>query len=338
MSNTDFSICEDCLGGQTRLTRSFNGAECKICTLPFTVYHFKANSKVNRTLICHNCSKQRNVCQCCMLDLQWHIPVELRDRILSTVQGSQVATQEAQNEMMKRFIALKNGDTYKVGGASVTSDSVATADAVESIRKTVGRLQKSQENRDSAKARVTPASVSTADVSHLTKKLPLKGTLSSAQSFFIYNLDPSIPEWAIVDAVSELVGTVAWQDPTSTSVTINHMARCGGIRFKSVEIAEKFRLGLQSFVTPAKTTKGKLQVQNSKLHIVAWPQYHRAALGIKNAECSKLAQILDKQVQSDLATADVAKSAPKPAKIRKSSKASESKKSKRTKRIMDIEL
>ncbi|CEP62814.1 Pre-mRNA-splicing factor ECM2 LALA0_S06e04456g [Lachancea lanzarotensis] len=336
----DFSICQDCLGDETRLTRAHNGAECKICTLPFTVYQFKANSKITRTLICHNCSKQRNICQCCMLDLQWHIPIELRDRILSSVQGSQVATPEAQNEMMKRFIALKNGDKYKVGGAAVTSDAAANADAIEKIRKAVDHAQESAGRPKSTKtSRLDSVSDRDLDISHLIKKLPLKGSLEPATSFFIYNLDPSIPEWAIVDVISELVGTTFWQDPNSTSIAINHMARCGGLRFKSMELAEKFRLALQSFQTPApKMTKGKLQVQNSKLHVVAWPQFHRAALGTDNAECLKLAQYLDKHVQKDLSSSEVSKSIPKAPKVSKSSKTSVSKKAKKSRRIVDIEL
>ncbi|SCU83565.1 LAFA_0D04346g1_1 [Lachancea sp. 'fantastica'] len=336
----DFSICQDCLGDQTRLTRAQNGAECKICTLPFTVYHFKANSKVNRTLICHNCSKQRNVCQCCMLDLQWHIPIELRDRILSSVQGTQVATPEAQNEMMKRFIALKNGDKYKVGGASVTSDALASAEAVERIRKTVDEAQELGDKRKSTKSRSSssPSSDRDVDISHLIKKLPLKGSLEPATSFFIYNLDPSIPEWAIVETVSELVGTTTWQDPNSTSIAINHMARCGGLRFKSMDLGEKFRLALQTFQTPTKIVKGKLQVQNSKLHCVAWPQFHRSALGINNFECLKLAQNLDILVQKDLSASEASKAASKPLKVGKSSKGSSSKKAKKPRRIVDIEL
>lgn len=166
------AICEACLGDQTRLTRAVNGAECKICTLAFTVYHFKTHHKVNRTVICHNCSKQRNICQCCLLDLQWHIPVELRDRVLSLIQGSEVATEEAQNDMMKRFIALKDGSTYKVGGAKVTSDASATADVIERIRDTLQAVEdKDNSNANVKSAAIAPQSVTEVDISHLLKKL-----------------------------------------------------------------------------------------------------------------------------------------------------------------------
>ncbi|SCV01647.1 LANO_0F12816g1_1 [Lachancea nothofagi CBS 11611] len=334
----DFAICESCLSGQTRLTRAPNGAECKICTLPFTVYHFKASSKINRTLICHNCSKQRNICQCCMLDLQWQIPVELRDRVLSAVQGSQVTTQEAQNEMMKRFIALKNGDSYKLGGASITSDAASTAQILERIRGTLAQIELPGDKSKAAKPIVAPNSASEVDISHLIKKLPLKNSLETAQSFFLYNIDSSIPEWAIVEAVSEVVETSSWQDPVSTSVVINHMARCGGIRFKTSELASKFVNGIEAFQTPANVTKGKLALQNSKIHVVAWPHFHRAAMGNKNSECLKLAQVLEKLVQKDLTTAGESGSKARQSKVAKPNKKRASVKTKKNRRAIDIEL
>ncbi|SCU97500.1 LADA_0H06612g1_1 [Lachancea dasiensis] len=343
-SDMDFSICSKCLADQTRLTRNADGAECKICTLPFTVYHFKADSKTKRTVICHNCSKQRNVCQCCLLDLQWQIPIELRDRVLSALQDSQVTTAEAQNEMMKRFIALKNGDSHKLGGASVTSDANNTAQVLARMQERVADLQDSLSTTEKAtnvKAAVSaPSGREGADISHLTKKLPLKSSLlEPSQSFFLYNIDPSMAEWAIVDAVSGIAGTPSWQDPMSTSVVINHLARCGGIRFKSSELAQRFQNGLDTFQTASKVTKGKLPVSNSKIHVVAWPQFHRAALGNKNTECLQLAKVLDTLVQRDLVPLPgVRPNIKETSKVGKPRKNRGTNKSKKSRRIMDIEL
>ncbi|CUS21485.1 LAQU0S03e03664g1_1 [Lachancea quebecensis] len=335
------AICKTCLGDQVRLTRAVNGAECKICTLPFTVYHFKAHQRINRTVVCYNCSKQRNVCQCCLLDLQWQIPVELRDRVLSLIQGSEVATHEAQNEMMKRFIALKDGDSFKMGGASVTSSASATADALKRIRDTVEAAENSGKATDAAEpGRDMSSSKNLADVdiTQLLKKLPLKGSLSDGTSFFLYNIDPSVAEWAIVDAVTELVGTPSWKDPVSTSVIINHTARCGGIRFKTPELAQRFINQVPAFKTEAGTTKGKLLVQNSRVHVVSWPQFNRAALGTKHTECLKLGASLDKVVQKDLSSPAAAKTTPIKKQGKVTKKASSSKDKKRNKRITDIEL
>lgn len=335
------AICKSCLGEQERLTRAVNGAECKICTLPFTVYHFKAHHRINRTVICYNCSKQRNVCQCCLLDLQWQIPVELRDRVLSLIQGSEVATHEAQNEMMKRFIALKDGDSFKMGGASITSSASATADALKQIRDTVETVEKSGKAADAAgpgRDVPLPKNLADLDITHLLKKLPLKGSLSDGTSFFLYNIDPSVPEWAIVDSVTELVGTASWKDPVSASTIINHTARCGGIRFKTLELAQKFIDQVPTFKTEAGSIKGKLLVQNSRIHVVSWSQFNRAALGTKNAECLKLAASLDKLVQKDLNSPAASNTmlTKKQGKVTK--RAPSSKDKKRNRRVTDIEL
>ncbi|SCW01668.1 LAFE_0E04676g1_1 [Lachancea fermentati] len=341
------AICETCLGDQDRLTRAANGAQCKICTLPFDVYHFKSHGAVAKTVICLNCSKQRNICQCCLLDLQWHIPVEVRDRVLSIVQGSDVATSEAHNDMMKRFIALKDGDSFKLGGAKVTSDAEATAAVLSQIRSILDNANPSQPAKalpDSATASsqtesaANKANFPDVDVSHLLKRLPIKASLEPAPAFFLYNIDPSVPEWAIMDKVAELVGTANWHDTHSTAVAINHAARCGGIRFKSTDLGHKFAETVPRFTTPSGTVKGVMQLRNSRIHIVAWPQFNRAAMGDKYAECRKLGLCLDQIVQKDLSTPSKA-----PSKSKKQGKVAKQsigllKNKKRKRRVLDIEL
>ena len=56
--------------------------ECKICKRPFTVFTWKpdANSRNKKTEICPTCAKLKNVCQTCLFDLQFGLPVELRDK------------------------------------------------------------------------------------------------------------------------------------------------------------------------------------------------------------------------------------------------------------------
>ncbi|SCU99827.1 LAMI_0G01112g1_1 [Lachancea mirantina] len=297
------AICETCLGESDRITEAENGAQCKICTLPFTVYHFrdKSTDTVVRTLICLNCSKQRNVCQCCLLDLQWHIPVEVRDRIVSLLKGSEVATEEARNEMMKRFIALKNGDQHKLGGARITSDAAATDSALEQMKATLKRLG-ADKSDISGQKRGTPSRADSEDVNVMSvlKKLPIEGILEPAPSFFLYNIDPKLPEWAVVDAISSIVQTPHWRETSSNSVVVNHTAQCGGIRFKTQDLANIFFENVPSFQTPLGSKKGILVVQNSRIHVVAWPQFHRGALGSNYAECRKLASSLAKLVQKDL--------------------------------------
>jgi pre-mRNA-splicing factor RBM22/SLT11 len=84
---SDFPIvCETCLGDNpyVRMTKSEYDKECKVCTRPFTVFRWKAGTKgrFKKTEICQTCAKLKNVCQTCLLDLTFNLPVQVRDSAL----------------------------------------------------------------------------------------------------------------------------------------------------------------------------------------------------------------------------------------------------------------
>lgn len=79
------------------------GAECKVCTRPFTVRPIRApvrgaielmtssqvfrwlpgqGMRYKKTEICQVCAKAKNVCQTCLLDLQFGLPTQVRDTVL----------------------------------------------------------------------------------------------------------------------------------------------------------------------------------------------------------------------------------------------------------------
>ncbi|KAF2359774.1 RNA recognition motif domain [Trinorchestia longiramus] len=67
------------------MTRDRYGKECKICTRPFTVFRWcpGARMRFKKTEVCQTCSKLKNVCQTCLLDLEYGLPTQVRDEALS---------------------------------------------------------------------------------------------------------------------------------------------------------------------------------------------------------------------------------------------------------------
>lgn len=58
--------------------------ECKICTRPFTVFSWRPgpDARYKSTQICQTCTKLKDVCQVCVLDLKHSLPVQVRDTSL----------------------------------------------------------------------------------------------------------------------------------------------------------------------------------------------------------------------------------------------------------------
>ena len=75
------------------------GSECKICVRPFTTFRWCPGPKMRfkKTEICQICAKLKNVCQTCLLDLEYGLPIQVRDQAL------QVKDNMAKSDVNKEY-------------------------------------------------------------------------------------------------------------------------------------------------------------------------------------------------------------------------------------------
>jgi len=130
-ANEEFPIlCETCLGENPfiRMTKQPFGKSCKICDRPFTVYRWKPGPKARykKTELCHTCAKLKNVCQTCVLDLQYGLPVQVRDSTLDEYEKmklpeSELGREYALEQHESRMSSVSLGATYGKVDKSATS-------------------------------------------------------------------------------------------------------------------------------------------------------------------------------------------------------------------------
>eukprot|EP01095_Lingulamoeba_sp_RSL-Kostka_P004126 TRINITY_DN15218_c0_g1_i1.p1 TRINITY_DN15218_c0_g1~~TRINITY_DN15218_c0_g1_i1.p1 ORF type:complete len:362 (+),score=113.44 TRINITY_DN15218_c0_g1_i1:41-1126(+) len=127
---SDFPIvCEICLGENpyVRMMKVEFGSECKICSRPFTVFRWKPGprARFKSTEICQTCAKMKNVCQSCVLDLRYGLPVQVRDYALPNDEEDEVPVSEVNIEYVaqQNERRLANTNSYvPYGGKATPSD------------------------------------------------------------------------------------------------------------------------------------------------------------------------------------------------------------------------
>ncbi|KAI1077780.1 RNA recognition domain-containing protein [Whalleya microplaca] len=136
---TDFpSVCENCLppNPYVKMLKEDHGAECKICTRPFTIFAWpadRAHGRKKRTNICLTCARMKNCCQCCMLDLQFGLPIQLRDAALKMVAPG------PSSEVNREYFAQNNERALEDGRGTEEYDG-----ADEKARELLRRLANSK--------------------------------------------------------------------------------------------------------------------------------------------------------------------------------------------------
>ncbi|KAL7722360.1 Pre-mRNA-splicing factor SLT11 [Entamoeba marina] len=118
MSDAFPMICENCLPQDKflKMSRERNGAACKLCDRPFDVYKWRVDdsNRSKKTEICLDCAKVKNICQCCMLDLDYDIPYYVRDAALAQINGT--IEQQTTNDPSSTWLLDVSKSKYELTG------------------------------------------------------------------------------------------------------------------------------------------------------------------------------------------------------------------------------
>jgi len=81
-------LCETCLGQNpyVRMVKlPFGSKLCKISNAPYQAFRWKAGpqGRHKETVVSYVVAKQKNICQTCLNDMQYGLPVGVRDKILA---------------------------------------------------------------------------------------------------------------------------------------------------------------------------------------------------------------------------------------------------------------
>ncbi|XP_022089325.1 pre-mRNA-splicing factor RBM22-like [Acanthaster planci] len=135
----DFPIlCQTCLGDNPyiRMTKEKFGRECKICDRPFTIFRWcpGARMRFKKTEICQTCSKIKNVCQTCLLDLEYGLPIQVRDAALNI--KDEMPKSEVNKEYYSQNIERQIANIDGVQAAGAVGKAQAPSDLLMKLART----------------------------------------------------------------------------------------------------------------------------------------------------------------------------------------------------------
>jgi pre-mRNA-splicing factor RBM22/SLT11 len=95
--------------------------ECKVCGRPYTVFKWSpgVGLRWKKTEICQTCSKIKNACQTCILDLDYHIHTKERDEILGT--HNAIPLTDVNSQLYVRRMEQEFGDALVVNHGKAES-------------------------------------------------------------------------------------------------------------------------------------------------------------------------------------------------------------------------
>lgn len=254
---TDFpSSCENCLPDNpyVQMLKEDYGAECKICTRPFTVFRWKADrtSRTKRTNICLTCARLKNCCQCCMLDLSFGLPLSVRDAALKMVAPGPTS------EINREYYAQEHEKEIEEGRGAIEGYEKTDEKARDLLRRLANsqpyykkqrQLESGEEEKQPEKKQVGYGPVRTADSRKDTGTDPrprapraVAGARPPQPEDWMPPVDPNIVSLFVTGVEDDLpehaIRTYFTKFGQLRSLVCSHRSHCAFINFATREAAE----------------------------------------------------------------------------------------------------
>jgi pre-mRNA-splicing factor RBM22/SLT11 len=118
-------VCETCLGPNPyvrMIKMQFGSKECKISARPYQPFRWRAGpgGRHKETIVAYEVARQKNVCQACLVDMAYGLPVAVRDSLLGSA-GADIAPDSRPNA--DYYWQEKNAEFTRAmsGGSAVNS-------------------------------------------------------------------------------------------------------------------------------------------------------------------------------------------------------------------------
>lgn len=114
-------ICETCLGPNpfVRMMKMPMSRECKVSSRPYTAYRFKpgANTRYKETVISKEVALAKNICQVCLFDMEYQLPVQVRDELMG-IDGKDELADVPQSDINKDYFWQQKREEIQHGVAN----------------------------------------------------------------------------------------------------------------------------------------------------------------------------------------------------------------------------
>jgi len=246
-------VCENCLPDNpyVQMLKEDHGAECKICSRPFTIFRWKADrtSRQKRTNICLTCARLKNCCQCCMLDLSFGLSIPVRDAALKMIAPGPTS------EVNKQYYAQEHEKEIEEGRGAIEAYGKEQDKARELLRKLARsepyrRREEDESPSGGQKALVAPDGGHVAGpIRSRDSRGPTRGgrpgrpnPAAPTPEDILPPSDPNIASLFITGVEDDLpehhIRTFFEKHGTLRSVVVSHRAHCGYINFQTRKGAE----------------------------------------------------------------------------------------------------